>query len=315
MGARSVLVTGGCGFVGRHAIPHLIERGYDVHVVAHSKGSEGYRDLSRTYSSQVRFHIVDLSDTDSIEPLVQSVKASHLLHLAWAMPPGEFWSSLGNLDWIVFTKILVKSFIENGGSRIVGTGTAAEYDWESGDEVFVEDTTPLVPSTFFGQAKLAARRSLFALAEQHSVSAAWGRLFFLFGPHESPDRLVTSAVRKLLRGEQVIAHSARQVRDIACVDDVASAFVSLLDSDVRGDLNLASGEARSVGSILSTIAAQLGCPDGIKSPPAHEEAAGPKRIVASVEKVRRELPLQPWRSFEDRLADTIEWNRTLLRNG
>lgn len=306
MAERSVVVTGGFGFLGRQVLPKLVARGFSVHVLSRS-GRRG-DELPRGVTA----HAIDLHDSDQLVPLVRSLRATHLLHLAWDTRHGIFWSSPENLDWIVSSKILINAFIEAGGSRIVAAGTCAEYDWESGDELLSESSSRLQPVTLYGQSKLAARKSLFTLAQHHKVSAAWGRIFFLFGPHEGEQRLVSGAAIALLNGKPFPASIGDQVRDFSHVEDIAEGFVALLDSNVVGDVNIASGEPRSVASILQALGEIVGRPELIQlgaRPKAPNEAP---RIVAAVERLKKEVGVRLACSMEQRLAETVQWWRSQM---
>jgi nucleoside-diphosphate-sugar epimerase len=310
MGSRAVLVTGGAGFIGRHAIAHLVERGFDVHVLTHTaRSSEEKRSLRNGDTHPVFFHNADLHDTDTVTPILQKIRASHLLHFAWDARHGVFWNSAENLDWIVSSKLLVNAFIEAGGERIVGAGTCAEYDWETRDAWLDEKRTPIKPFSLYGQCKYAFRKSLFTVAEHHNVSAAWGRIFFLFGPHEGPKRLVSSAILSLLRGQPFEASKGDQIRDFLHVEDVARAFVALLDSNVSGDVNIASGRESSVAEVLSILGRVTGRSElirlGVKPKQPHE----PPRLVASVKRLQDEVRVPIPHALEDRLAETVEWWR------
>ena len=83
-----------------------------------------------------------------------------------------------------------------------------------------------MPATLYGTAKHA----LHTLVERSGVSAAWGRVFFVFGPHEHPARLASSVASALVRGEPAETGPGTQVRDFLYSEDLAAAFVALLDS-------------------------------------------------------------------------------------
>src|SRR4029077_12935796 len=86
---------------------------------------------------------------------------------------------------------------------------------------------------------------------------AWGRIFHLYGPYEYPSRLVPSVIISLLKDELARCTHGRQVRDFMHVDDVASAFVALLDSDVAGIVNIGSGEPVTIRSLVTRIASTI----------------------------------------------------------
>src|SRR5438105_280249 len=131
---KRVLVTGASGFIGRHALPHLEARGFEVHAPGHSS-----------------FNVLD---EKAHQPLLESIRATHLLHLAWDVTPGKYWTSLDNIEWVRASLSLFRHFAASGGKRWVGAGTCAEYDWSCGP-VLSEETTPLRPTSLYGASKLS----------------------------------------------------------------------------------------------------------------------------------------------------------------
>ena len=87
---------------------------------------------------------------------------------------------------------------------------------------------------------LADYRGFFARTWCQREFEAHG-IFFLYGPHEPPGRLIPSVIQALLKGEFARCSHGRQIRDFLYVEDVAEAFVALLDSDITGPVNIASG--------------------------------------------------------------------------
>lgn len=306
MASRTVVITGGMGFIGRHAVAGLVDRGFAVHILTRSVPHDLNHPM-KEHGSAVRIHQIDLHNTDKATPLIRRIRPSHLLHCAWDVRHGLFWSSPENLDWIVTSKLLLQAFIDAGGKRFVGVGTCAEYDWDGRDLLLTEATTKLLPVTMYGQSKLAFRKSLNTLSQHHGISAAWGRPFLIFGPHEGPKRLVSSAIVSLLKGDEFLASAGDQIRDFSDVRDVAAGFVALLDSQVTGDVNIASGEARSVASVLMQIGELLGRTELVKLGARPRAPGEPSRLVASVERLRKEVKWKPTSSLESRLAETVEW--------
>ena len=126
------------------------------------------------------------------------MRPSHLLHLAWYVEHGAFWTSPENERWLAASLVLLDHFY---GERVVVRRHVREYDWSAGG-TFNELSSPIRPRTPYGLAKDAAatqrRRSVSGAG---ASSFAWGRIFFLHGPGEHPDRLVPSVARSLLAGE------------------------------------------------------------------------------------------------------------------
>lgn len=304
MGTRSVIVTGGNGFLGRQTIDAFLRKGYRVHIVSSSSNRS-----EREAPPGVTTHAVNLHNHAAVSALLGQIKASHLLHLAWDTRHGVFWNSAENTQWVESTIHLVESFLASGGSRVVGAGTCAEYSWENGPSTLREGNTPELPSTLYGRSKLACRDAVGELCEKRGANFAWGRIFFLFGPFEGDGRLVSSAINNLLRGEEFLATSGEQLRDYASTVDIAQGFVALTDSAVSGSVNVASGEARSVRSLLTSIGDELGRPDLIRFGARQQPPGDPHALVASVERLQKEVGFAPTSSVSTRLSETVEWWR------
>ena len=215
---KRVLLTGATGFIGRHCLPLLIAQGYEVHAVYTKAVGENHLGL--------QWHKANLLDSHQAYMLMDKVQPTYLLHFAWYVVPGKCWMSPENVRWVQASQSLLQTFVKHGGDRVVMAGTCAEYDWKQG--ICSENTTPLAPATLYGSCKNTLRESLEAFSKENDLSNAWGRIFFVYGPGEHPDRLVSSVICSLLRGESISCSSGHQKRDFLFVEDVASAFVALL---------------------------------------------------------------------------------------
>lgn len=297
---KRVLITGGAGFIGRHCLPELLARGYEVHATS--------RNPPTHCAGDINWHQIDLLDDDRIEGLTARVRPSHLLHLAWDTTPRQYWTSPDNLRWVQASLDLVQSFVRNGGRRIVFAGTCAEYDWTHG--YCREDVTPLTPSTLYGSCKHALHLMADAYLAQHDVTSAWGRLFFLYGPYEQPERFVPSVIRALLRGESARCTHGRQLRDFLHIAEAASALATVLDSGLTGPINVASGEAVALKDIAGIIADQLGKRNLLKLGSILAPPNDPPELLANVSRLADELSWSPRRTLAEGLGKTIAWWRS-----
>jgi nucleoside-diphosphate-sugar epimerase len=295
---RRVLVTGATGFIGRGTLLPLRELGFDVHVAGRSVPDD----------AAVRFHAANLFDPADTARVVRETKASHLLHLAWDTEPGRFWNSPLNLDWVGASLALVRAFAEAGGTRAVMAGTCAEYRWGE-DDPLDEAQSILEPSTLYGISKDALRRILMAYAETASLSVAWGRIFFLYGPAEKPGRLVSDAIQALATQQPFLTTDGLQRRDFMHVEDVARAFAALLACDVRGAVNIASGDAAPVRSVLEAIARETGGQDLLRLGARARSASDPPVIQAAVSRLHREVGFTPRHTLEEGLTQSVNWWR------
>jgi len=290
---KRVLVTGATGFVGRHVVPALAERGFEVHAAGRTTlPLEG-----------VAWHPVDLLDGPSPAEVVRAVEPTHLLHLAWYAEHGRFWEAPENLDWVAASMRLLRAFADAGGRRLVVAGTCAEYDWS---DDCCTPSTPLRPATLYGTCKNSLRQIVGAYAATAGLSTAWGRIFFTFGPGEPSERLIASVARALVTGASVACTTGTQVRDFLYVEDLADALAALLESDVEGTLDLGSGEPRTLREILERLELLAGRRDVARfgQLPQRAEAA---RIVADVGRLRDEVRWQPRHGLDEGLARTLAW--------
>jgi nucleoside-diphosphate-sugar epimerase len=299
---KRVLVTGATGFIGSHTIHPLLQRGYQVHAVS-SK-------LPHVVDESVVWHQADLMDSPSIARLLKDTHPTHLLHMAWYVVPGKLIASELNFDWVRASMELLKSFQQQGGKRVVMPGSGYEYDWSYG--YCHETRTPTVPNTTYGACKHAMDVMAQAFCRSHQISYAWPRLFFLYGPNEHPDRLVSSVIRSVLQGQEARCSHGRQMRDYLHVQDVADAMVSILDSTLEGPINIGSGVAMTLRDIIITIGRTLGKENLIKLGAIPSRANDAPMVVADIERLTTTMKWQPKYSLETGLAHTIEWWRQRL---
>jgi nucleoside-diphosphate-sugar epimerase len=290
-------MTGASGYIGRPTLDALLAMGHDVHVLGRAPPR----------LAGVTCHDADLLSPEPLDAAVRAAGAGTLLHLAWSVPPGRFWTDLANLDWVAASLRLFRCFVAAGGRRIVGVGSCAEYDWSA--DLLSEATTPIAPATLYGQAKASLWSLLGALARQEGLSAAWARLFFLYGPGEPRGKLVADTIAALLAGQRVATTHGRQCRDFLHVEDAGRALALLAASDVTGAVNIASGDCAPVRDLLAAIAAEAGVSGlidfGARALPAHE----PMRLAADVTRLREELGFVPAHDRASGIADTLRWWR------
>jgi nucleoside-diphosphate-sugar epimerase len=294
---KRVLVTGGAGFIGRHVLPALAGREFEVHTADLRPCVE--------YGSGVRHHQSDLLDARQIADLMATVRPSHLLHLAWFAEPGAYWTSPENLRWVQASVGLLQAFASQGGRRVVMAGSCAEYDWNYG--YCSENLTPLRPDSLYGSCKHALQIMVSAFARQASLSNAWGRIFFVYGPHEAPARLVASVIGSLLRRQTASCTHGLQVRDFLHVEDVAEAFAALLASEVSGPVNIGSGRPVMIKEIIAEIACQLDRRDLVALGALPVPANDPPLVVANVQRLTQEVGWKPRLSLQTGIASTIRW--------
>lgn len=277
-----VLVTGATGFIGRH-IPALLQaRGYETHITARG-------DLPQT--AGITAHGVDLLRGDDAQRLIRDIRPDIIIHTAWYVAHGRFWTAPENADWLEASTALAAYAAEAGTRRFVGIGTCAEYATEAGDDAYPwPETRPIAPATPYGGAKAALARRLAEMAEGRArFGIAWARLFHLFGPGENPARLVPSIMIALSEGREAQCSSGRPVRDFISTQNAAAAITAFATSDVIGPVNIASGAPISIAAMARLIAQIVGRPDLLRLGALPDRPNEPPYMVAHTGRLRREV--------------------------
>jgi nucleoside-diphosphate-sugar epimerase len=296
---KRVLLTGAGGFIGRQCLSFLVNAGFEVHALSRTP---------RDNAHNVHWHTLNLLDEGSPERIVGDVQPTHLLHMAWYAEPGRYWTALENFHWVRASIALLDAFATHGGRRVVMAGTCAEYDWRYG--WCSEGVTPTAPTTVYGTCKHSLREMLEAYCRERGLSCAWGRIFFLYGPHEHPSRLVSYVARSLLAGELARCSSGEQFRDFLHVEDVAGAFAAILGSEIQGAVNIGSGVPIAIKAVVQAIGEKIGASDKISLGAQPLAKNDPPLLVADVGRLSGEVGWYPKWSLSEGLDATIDWWRT-----
>jgi len=190
----------------------------------------------------------------------------------------------------------------------VMAGTCAEYDWSVGG-LDLEGASPLAPATLYGTCKHALHLVGEAWCKQGGIEFAWGRIFLLFGPGEHPERLVSAVARAVLAGQPARCSHGRQLRDFLYSPDVADAFAALLDSGVRGAVNVGSGERASIGELVGLVGAVAGDAGLVRLGELSARAEEPMELLADVGRLRDEVGWVPRLTLAEGVERTVQWWR------
>jgi nucleoside-diphosphate-sugar epimerase len=254
-------------------------------------------------ASGVSHETVDLLDSQATVDLVERVRPTHLLHLAWYVTPGKFWNAPENLDWAAASLTLLRAFLSVGGQRAVMAGTCAEYDWAGASRL--TESGPIKPGNLYGAAKDAVRRCACAAADHLGGSVAWGRVFWLYGPGEAQGRLVSDVASALIAGRVAKVGDGRRELDFLHVDDVAGAFVAALGGDWRGPFNVGSGRPISVRQLVDMVGVASGRPDLVEFGTRPASAGEPPRLYADTSILHEHFGFTPKITLEDGIAEML----------
>lgn len=290
--AARLLLTGASGSVGRALIGPLAARGFAVHAVARRipPGAQGH------------WHEADLLDEAAARALLRDIRPDVLVHCAWFVEHGAFWTAPENAAWVAASDAMAAAFAEGGGRRFLGIGSCAEYADAAGEDALPwPETRRIAPATPYGQAKaeLAVR-----LARQ-PFDLAWARLFLMFGPGEAPARLVPSVARALVEGREARIASGRPVRDVASTRFLGDALAALAASGVTGPVNVASGEGRTLAHVARLLARAAGREDLLRLGALPDRPGEVPAMVADIGRLRHEVGFVDPPRVEDDLCALV----------
>lgn len=300
---KRVLVTGGSGFIGAAVVRYLITHGYTPYLLLRpTTDTSRLLELDNTYMVLIG----DLLDSQAISRIVHELQPTHCIHLAWYAVPGKYHYATENLDFLKASIDLVQGLMEVNCQRFVGIGTCFEYDTDYG---YLSESSPLKPRNLYA----ATKASLFQVLQQvPDFNSVWVRLFYQYGTHESPMRLMPAIMSKMLRGESVDTSEGHQVRDYLHVDDVASAIVAIMESPLSGAVNVGSGIPMRVTDIIALIEALTGKTGLVRRGALPHNPADPAFICANIERLTSQTTWRPTYSLKTGLEHTIEWWKTQI---
>jgi nucleoside-diphosphate-sugar epimerase len=244
-----IAVTGGTGFIGRHVIAELEQRGLSATLVCRSPAEP----LPRA-----RNHDVVAFDLNAppAEPYEAMGKPDLLIHLAWGGLPN--YGSLHHFeDELPAQYRFLKAVVASGLRNLLVTGTCLEYGMQSGA---LHEELEARPSNPYGYAKNALRVQMGFLQGAAPFNLTWARLFYLYGSGQPATSLFPQLRAAVERGDKTFNMSGgEQLRDYLPASDVARHLVSLaLGGRDNGIVNVCSANPISVRSLVERWIAENG---------------------------------------------------------
>ena len=240
--SKKVLVTGATGLIGKELAKPLLEAGFEVYAITIDENNP---------DNGIHWIKGNLFDENSIKSIMEEIKPEYLLNMAWCTT-GDYLKSDINYKFLTAGINLLKYFKDNGGKRVVFAGTCFEYKFKN--EPLKETDELDAEKTAYTFCKNKLREIAQYFCKMNGISFGYGRIFYVYGKNEDKTRLTGMIIDKLSKDEEVIIKSGNLYKDYMYAKDIAEAFVSLLDSDVDGIVNICTGVAVSIKEYALTIA-------------------------------------------------------------
>jgi len=321
---KRILVTGGAGYIGSHAVVQLLDKGYEVVVLDNLEN--GYSEL---IDKRAMFYLADLRDKSSLRRVFDAEKIDAVMNFAAYIKVGESVEKPNmyyeNNTYGVMN--LIDVMVEYDVKNIVFSSTAAVYGEVKGDKMVDEDfpTNPINP---YGMSKLMSERIIEDAAKAYGINYSIFRYFNVAGAHEKYDigqkgEGITALVPIILQvakgeraelgifGDDYNTPDGTGVRDYIHVVDLVDAHILALDALKAGEnglYNLGNGNGFSVLEMLE--AAKRVTEREIPSKVVPGRAGDPACVVAASERANKILGWKPrYTNVEDIIRTAWEWEK------
>ncbi len=311
---RTVLVTGGAGFLGIPVVRRLRLLGHPVAVL--DDGSAGTLPRLTVFADDpgVRVHRADVADAVAVGRVCARERPWGVAHLAARhfLPDCE---RTPDSTWRVNTegtRALLQALAAHPPKRFLLASTADVY--APSDRPHREDDA-IGPHTAYGRSKRAAE----LLAEE--ACAALGcrctvaRLFNLYGPFPTVRHLIASVLSQAALGDRLALGDLHTVRDYVYVEDAADAVVALLCQGNGGTVNVGTGTATRGHEVVALVSALLGRTLVTSVDAARLRAADRPSLVAATGRLAAVLPRWSATALREGLARSIREQRAAASPG
>jgi dTDP-glucose 4,6-dehydratase len=327
--SKTVLLTGGAGFIGSALVRYLINHtdtvvvNVDKLTYAGSLHSLGGADASDRH----HFYQNDIIDTEAMRRLTEKYQPDYIMHLAAESHvdrsidgPGEFIQTN-----IVGTYNLLQVALEYYQSLDGAKQDAFKFHHISTDEVYgslgaeglFTETTRYKPNSPYSASKASSDHLVRAWNKTYKLPVVISNCSNNYGPFQFPEKLVPLIIQKALAGEPLpIYGKGDNIRDWLFVDDHVKALWTIVTQGVNGEVyNVGGHNEKTNIEVVTTMCAILDDitprADGKKyaeqityvaDRPGHD-----RRYAIDAAKIERELGWTPVETFETGIRKTVEW--------
>lgn len=319
-----ILVCGGAGYIGSHAVRQLIDKGEEVIIVDNLE--TGHRDAVHP---KAKFYNVDIRNEEDLDKVFLENKIDEVIHFAANSLVGE--SMTNPLKYfnnnVHGTEILLKTMIKHNVKKIVFSSTAATYGEPKNIPILESDETN--PTNAYGETKLCMEKMMKWADKAHGVKYISLRYFNVAGAHISgeigedhnPETHLIPLILQVplgkrefisIFGDDYDTHDGTCIRDYIHVTDLADAHILAVQKLREGSdsniYNLGSGNGFTVKEMIEAARKVTG--HEIPAKVCERRAGDPAKLVASSIKAREELGWQPkFENVEAMISSAWNWHK------
>lgn len=315
---KNVLVTGADGFIGSHLVEELLKDGYHVRafVLYNSFNTWGWLDsFDKQTLDQIEVFTGDVRDPNAVRKAMEGIDA--VLHLAALIAiPYSYYAPDAYVDTnIKGTLNVLQAARDAGTARVLVTSTSEVYG--TAQYVPIDEKHPYQGQSPYSATKIGADRLAESFYRSFNLPVSIVRPFNTFGPRQSARAVIPTIITQLLSGkEEIKLGSLEPTRDFNYVKDTARGFIEILKSDktIGEEINIATQKEISIGELANELIRQINpnakivC-DTMRLRPEKSEV---ERLLGKNEKIKKLTDWKPRYTFEEGLAETIEFLKNNL---
>ncbi len=316
---KRILVTGADGFIGSHLTEELVKKGYDVKafVYYNSFNTWGWLDsLSRDIKDHIDIFQGDIRDPNGVAEALGGCDA--VFHLAALIAiPFSYHSPDTYVDTNIKGTLNVLQAARKKGTRTLVTSTSEVYG--TAQYVPIDELHPYQGQSPYSATKIGADRLAESFYRSFGLPITIVRPFNTFGPRQSARAVIPTIITQLLAGKREIKlGSLTPTRDFNYVKDTANGFISIYESDktIGEEINIATQKEISIGQLAEELIRQIN-PDAkiiCDEQRLRPEKSEVNRLLGCNKKILKLTSWKPQYTFEEGLAETIEFLKNTLDN-
>ena len=239
-----IFISGSSGIIGKQLIKQLKLTYINATIY------ELIRKEDNTVENSIIIDLLNM-DAQKIDILFNKYKPRLFFHLAWCTNHSDYLVSTENILWEKITISLINSFYDSGGHKFIGIGSSIEYDWKNNTTPYHEITASLNGNNWvYGQSKLNVFKYLSSLK---NISYQWDRVFFVFGPGQTRNRLIPLIINNALNNSDALSINLNLSRDYISTFEIAKQIALMSTVSYSGSLNICSGRSISLDDLVSKI--------------------------------------------------------------
>lgn len=308
-----LLVTGADGFIGSHLTEELVKEGFEVKAFSfyNSFNTWGWLDtLPEDIMDHVEVFAGDIRDSYGVKKAMKGCQA--VFHLAALIAiPFSYHSPEAYVDTnIKGTLNILQAARELEVDRVLVTSTSEVYG--TAQYVPIDESHPYQGQSPYSATKIGADRLAESFYRSFNIPISIVRPFNTYGPRQSARAVIPTIITQLLAGkEEIKLGSLTPTRDFNYVKDTVRGFIEIFKSDqtLGEEINIATQKEISIGELAEELIRQINprakivCDEQRLRP----EKSEVNRLLGCNEKILRLTNWTPQYSFEQGLAETIEF--------